>query len=402
MIIFAENSQTRAMISFEEGLYIIESIKVEPVKEYVSMGACLGRVLASSVFSDVDMPPFDKAAVDGFACRRSDLPGPLTVIETISAGATPLKRVGQRQCSKIMTGAIVPEGADCILMVEYVKANDDKTITFLKPSTSNNIAYRAEDVKKGQLVLEQGTLIRPQHIAMMAAVGYINPEVYRMPVLGIITTGDELVEPSDTPVGGQIRNSNAYQLMAQARQIGIHSVYAGIAPDDPDETRRVIEGTLENCDVLLITGGVSMGDFDYVPTVLESAGLDIKFRSLAVQPGKPTLFAERMGQFVFGLPGNPVSSFVQFELLVKPLLFRIMGSVYQPRIVNLPMATGYQRKRTDRKSFIPVKYALGKIEPLEYHGSAHIHAFEQAWGIMAMNIGEDNVKPGELRDVRQL
>jgi molybdopterin molybdotransferase len=179
-------------------------------------------------------------------------------------------------------------------------------------------------------------------------------------------------------------------------------VYAGIAPDNPDETQRIIEETLENCDVLLITGGVSMGDFDYVPAVLESAGLDIKFRSLAVQPGKPTLFAERNGKFVFGLPGNPVSSFVQFELLVKPLLYRIMGTVYQPRIVNLPMANGYQRKRTDRKSFIPVKYALGKIEPLEYHGSAHIHAFEQAWGIMAMNIGEDNVKPGELRDVRQL
>lgn len=390
------------MISFEEGLYIIESVKVNPVKENVGMTASLGRVLASSVVSDVDMPPFDKAAVDGYACRRADLPGPLQVIETISAGAIPVKRIGQQQCSKIMTGAIVPPGANCILMVEHIRVNDDKTITFLKPSTANNIAYKAEDVKKGQLVLEKGTLIRPQHIAMMAAVGCVNPEVYRLPVVGIITTGDELVEPNEFPTGGQIRNSNAWQLIAQSQHIGITSVYSGIAPDNADETRRMIEETLEKCDVLLLTGGVSMGDYDYVPAVLEAAGLDIKFRSLAVQPGKPTLFAQKDGKFVFGLPGNPVSSFVQFELLVKPLLYRIMGTVYQPRIVNLPMATGYQRKRTDRKSFIPVKYALGKIEPLEYHGSAHIHAFEQAWGIMAMNIGEDNVKPGELRDVRQL
>jgi molybdopterin molybdotransferase len=164
----------------------------------------------------------------------------------------------------------------------------------------------------------------------------------------------------------------------------------------------MIEEALKSSDVLLITGGVSMGDYDYVPSVIENAGFKIRFRSLAVQPGKPTLFAERHGKFVFGLPGNPVSSFVQFELLVKPLLYKIMGATYQPRTVKLPMATTYQRKRTDRKSFIPVKYELGKIEPIEYHGSAHIHSFEQAWGIMAINIGEDNVKPGELRDIRQL
>lgn len=402
MLIFAQLLAYPVMITFEEALSVVESAGVMPVKERVTMGECLGRILAANVYSDVDMPPFDKSAVDGYACRRADLPGPLNVIETIPAGVTPAKRILQQQCSKIMTGAIVPHGADCILMVEHVQLHADNTITFLKPTTSNNIAYKAEDVKNGQLVLERGIQIMPQHIAMMAAVGCVAPEVYKLPVIGIITTGDELVEPGELPIGGQIRNSNAYQLIAQAQLIGITSLYAGIAPDNPTDTQKIIEETLEVCDVLLITGGVSLGEFDYVPSVLEAAGLDIKFRSMAVQPGKPTLFAERGGKFVFGLPGNPVSSFVQFELLVKPLLFRIMGGTFQPRIVKLPMATGYQRKRTDRKSFIPVKYALGKIEPLEYHGSAHIHAFEQAWGIMSMNIGEDNVKPGELRDVRQL
>jgi molybdopterin molybdotransferase len=347
------------------------------------------------------MPPFDKAAVDGYACRRADLPGPLQVIETIAAGVIPTKRVLQQQCSKIMTGAIVPQGADCILMVENVQLLDEGNIIFLNSSTSNNIAYQAEDVKKGQLVLKQGIQIKSQHIAMMAAVGCVTTEVYKLPVVGVITTGDELVEPSIMPVGGQIRNSNAYQLIAQTKQMGITSLYGGIVPDNPSDTKKVIEETLEVCDVLLITGGVSLGDFDYVPDVIEAAGFEIKFRSMAVQPGKPTLFATRNGKFIFGLAGNPVSSFVQFELLVKPLLFKIMGGDFQPRIVKLPMATGYSRKRTDRKSFIPVKYALGKIEPLVYHGSAHIHAFEQAWGIISINIGEDNIKPGELREVRQ-
>ncbi|HLO90050.1 MAG: gephyrin-like molybdotransferase Glp [Chloroflexota bacterium] len=390
------------MISFEEGLSIVESVKVNPVKEYVPLLESLGMVLASDIYSDVDMPPFDKAAVDGYACRRIDILAPLSVIEVISAGTNPVKKIGQQQCSKIMTGAIVPNGADCILMVEHTKLNEDGTVSFIKPSTGNNIAYKAEDVKKGQLVLEAGIIIKPQHIAMMAAVGCTSPQVFKKPVIGIITTGDELVEPHLVPSGAQIRNSNAYQLMAQVSDIGMNSKYAGIAADTPEATLQMIEEALKSSDVLLITGGVSMGDYDYVPSVIENAGFKIRFRSLAVQPGKPTLFAERHGKFVFGLPGNPVSSFVQFELLVKPLLYKIMGATYQPRTVKLPMATTYQRKRTDRKSFIPVKYALGKIEPIEYHGSAHIHSFEQAWGIMAINIGEDNVKPGELRDIRQL
>lgn len=390
------------MISFEEALYIVENAVVSPRVESVSMLDALSRVLAGNVYSDVDMPPFDKAAVDGYACRRMDLPGPLKVVEVIPAGIIPVKTIKQGQCAKIMTGSIVPHGADCILMVEQTGQNSDGTISFLRNSTSNNIAYQAEDVRKGQLVLEAGTFIKPQHIAMLASVGCVDPLVYQKPVVGIITTGNELVEPGETPVRGQIRNSNAYQLIAQAHAAGVESRYAGIAPDTIEGTRDIISEALTWCDVLLLTGGVSMGDYDYVPAVLESMNMQIRFRSMAVQPGKPTLFAESGGKFVFGLPGNPVSSYVQFELLVKPLLYKIMGAAYKPRIVKLPMATGYSRKKSDRKSFIPVKYESGKIEPLDYHGSAHIHAFEKAWGIIALNIGEDNVKPGEIREVRQI
>lgn len=390
------------MISFEEALYIVENAVVSPRVESVSMLDALSRVLAGNVYSDVDMPPFDKAAVDGYACRRMDLPGPLKVVEVIPAGIIPVKTIKQGQCAKIMTGSIVPHGADCILMVEQTGQNSDGTISFLRNSTSNNIAYQAEDVRKGQLVLEAETFIKPQHIAMLASVGCVDPLVYQKPVVGIITTGNELVEPGETPVRGQIRNSNAYQLIAQAHAAGVESRYAGIAPDTIEGTRDIISEALTWCDVLLLTGGVSMGDYDYVPAVLESMNMQIRFRSMAVQPGKPTLFAESGGKFVFGLPGNPVSSYVQFELLVKPLLYKIMGAAYKPRVVKLPMATGYSRKKSDRKSFIPVKYESGKIEPIDYHGSAHIHAFEKAWGIIALNIGEDNVKPGEIREVRQI
>lgn len=390
------------MISFEEALAIINSSDVNTSIKEIRIIDSLGHVLASDIYSDIDMPPFDKAAVDGFACRRSDLPGPLKISETIAAGVVPAHKIGAMECSKIMTGAIVPQGADCIVMIEHTTIDSNGMVRFQKPSTANNIAYKAEDVSKGQLVLKKGTMIRPQHIAMMAAVGCVMPQVYSKPVIGILTTGDELVEPNEYPQFGKIRNSNAYQLVAQAKQIGINAHYFGIISDEIDETRKKITESIDLCDVLLITGGVSMGDFDFVPQVIEKAGFNIKFKSIAVQPGKPTLFAEMKGKYLFGLPGNPVSSFVQFELLVKSLLYRLMGAEYNPRIVKLPMAGSYSRKRTDRKSFIPVKYALGKIEPIDYHGSAHIHAYEQAWGIMTMNVGENSINPGELRDVRQL
>lgn len=390
------------MITFEEALAAIDDAGVVNLIEKVPLIECLGRVLADDLFSDVDMPPFDKSAVDGYACRRSDLPGPLKVIGIIPAGNDPNLKIKERQCAKIMTGAIVPAGADCVLMVEHTRTDSEGLVYFEKATTSNNIAYKAEDVRKDQKILKKGTVIKPQHIAMMAASGCVNPEVYKLPVIGILTTGDELVEPSEKPDFGKIRNSNAYQLIAQAKQIGMPVNYLGIAPDNPEDTKKLIVKALSVSDVLLITGGVSMGDYDYVPAVLDSLKMNIRFRSVAVQPGKPTLFAEKDGKYVFGLPGNPVSSFLQFELMVKPLLYKIMGTWYGSRIVKLPMATGYNRKRIDRKSFIPVSYSKGKIEPIEYHGSAHINAFEQAWGIMALEIGEDNVKPGELRDVRQI
>lgn len=391
------------MITFEEALAIVKNVAVKPVIEQVMLDKAVGRVLAEDICSDVEMPPFNKAAVDGYACRRAELPGPFEVLEVVPAGVLPQFPVGSGQCSKIMTGAMVPEGADTMIMVEHTETLPDGRIRFLKEKTSSNIAWRAEDVKEGQQVLQKGILLKPHHIAILASVGSANPAVYRRPVIGIISTGDELVEPWAKPGPGQIRNSNAHQLMAQARAIGLPVEYIGIATDTPGGTRKMMQEGFERCDILLLTGGVSMGDFDYVPDVMVELGVTILFKSIAVQPGRPTVFGTRGEQFLFGLPGNPVSSFVQFELLVKQLAFRLMGHDFKPAVVKLPMALEYNRKKAERKSFMPVRInSSGKIEPLDYHGSAHIHSYEGADGIMAMEIGETHIEAGALRDVRQL
>jgi molybdopterin molybdotransferase len=391
------------MITFEEALSIVNGIGVQPVPEKVRLEHAVGRVLAADVFSDVEMPPFNKAAVDGYACRLRDLPGPLEVIEVIPAGVVPDKIITSGVCSKIMTGAMVPEGADAIVMVEYTQTDDEGKVLFLRDKTSPNIAYQAEDVKIGQLVLRCGTQIKPQHIAMLAAVGVVEPQVYKAPVIGVISTGDELVEPDLKPGISQIRNSNAQQLMAQARQLGLESVYLGIALDTPESLENLMRIGFAQSDVLLLTGGVSMGDFDHVPSVLKAMNVELLFDSIAVQPGKPTVFGRKGDKFLFGLPGNPVSSFVQFELLVKQLVFRIMGHNGKPALLRLPLASDFSRRKAERKSFIPVNItAAGEIEPLQYHGSAHIHAYESAAGIMAVEIGETYIAAGTLRDVRQL
>lgn len=390
------------MITFEEAYEIVMQSAKELGKEHVRLDEALGRILAQDATADLDMPPFDKSAVDGYACKKADLGHEIEVVEVIAAGAQPLKSIGTGECSQIMTGAMVPKGADTVIMVEDTVKLDNNKIRFTGEKTAANICYTAEDTRSGQLVLEHGTFLRPQELAVMATFGIANPLVYKKPVVGVISTGDELVEPDVIPRISQIRNSNSTQTIAQAIGAGASYRYFGIAKDTEQATREKIELALNNSDILILTGGVSMGEFDYVPKVLHDLGITIRFRSLAVQPGRPTVFGVKMDKYIFGLPGNPVSSFVQFELLVKPLIYKLMGHNYKPQALKLPMGETYTRKKTTRKTLMPVCIKEGQVFPVEYHGSAHIHSFIYAHGILAIEIGKTELTKGDLVDVRQI
>jgi len=374
---------------------------VTTAEEPIGLAHSYGRVLYQDVYSDIDMPPFDKSAVDGYACRRADIGNKLTVIETIAAGQVPDKSLGENQCSKIMTGAMLPEGADCVLMVEDTLEIEENVVKLLNYSTANNICYQAEDVKTGELVLPKGTLLQPEQIAVMASVGCYSPLVSCKPRVGIISTGDELVEAKEIPSLSKIRNSNSYQLMAQAHKMNITGHYLGIAKDNVEATLEKIYKALEKKDVVLITGGVSMGDFDLVPDMMQKAGVEILFKSIAIQPGKPTVFGRKGDKFCFGLPGNPVSSYVLFELLVKPLLYKLMGHQYQPITFKMPFAMDYTRRRSDRMSVLPVRInPEGTVQPINYHGSAHIHSLTNAQAYAFIPLGETTINKGDMIDVR--
>jgi molybdopterin molybdotransferase len=396
------------MIAFEDALKLALDQAVVLGVESVSFEESPGRVLASPVVSDMDIPPFNKSAMDGFACRREDLGEALRVIEVIRAGVPPAKRIAKGECAQIMTGAIVPEGADTVIKVEECEVMEAAggqplTVRFSGASTASNISPRGEDLRLGQELLTAGTLLDVRHVPILATVGRVFVDVYRFPSVGVLSTGTELVEPGEKPGISQIRNSNAYQMIAQLSKMGIETDYYGIAEDDEEVTRNLIAEALDSNDILIMSGGVSMGEFDFVPTVLENLGISVIFKQLAIQPGKPTLFGKGNGKFVFGLPGNPVSSFFILELLVKPFLYKCMGHDWNPVVYRMKSGERIARKKTERLSWRPVRIGPdGCFYLVDYHGSAHIFSLRDATGIIPVPIGKQVIEKGELVDVRPI
>ncbi|PKP11547.1 MAG: molybdopterin molybdenumtransferase MoeA [Bacteroidetes bacterium HGW-Bacteroidetes-4] len=388
------------MILFEEALHIVlQKASLAPT-ESIHFSESAGRVLAADVLSDMDMPPFDKAAMDGFAIRESEINHDLEIIETIAAGQTPQKEISPGTAARIMTGAPVPKGADFVIQVELSETACNNRVAF-NGHPKNNIIYQGSDIKTGDVVLHKGQQLDARHIAVLASVGCTQVEVYKKPLVGIISTGDEIVEPSQKPTPSQIRNSNGHQLIAQVADSGAEPHYYGIVKDDYQLTRDAIEKGMNECDVLLLTGGVSMGDFDFVPKIMSDLGIDILFDKVAVQPGKPTTFGVKNNKVVFGLPGNPVSSFIQFDILVKPFIYKTMNADQFELTLKLPLASNYTRKKADRSAYIPVTINnKSQVVPANYHGSAHIFALPQSHGVAVIPRGVFQLKAGDWVDVR--
>jgi molybdopterin molybdotransferase len=391
------------MLSLEQALEIVLGSAREPGTERVGIAGALNRVLAQGIRSDIDMPPFNKAVMDGFACRRQDLGNELIVIETIAAGRPPQKTIGRNQCAKIMTGAVVPDGADCVIMKEYVRMSGEDRIRFVGEETSANVCVRGEDAKAGDTVLHKGTLLRAQHIAVLASVGCVEPVVAKRPRVGVIATGDELVEPGAMPGASQIRNSNSFQLAGQAASMGLSVNNYGIVKDAAGAMDKVFKKAFAENDVVVISGGVSVGDYDLVPGVLKGNNFELLFEKIAAEPGRPTVFGVWGDVYCFALAGNPVSCFVMFELLVKPFLYKMMGHDFRPAVSDRKLARTISRKKTERDSWRPVVFtAAGMVEPLGYHGSAHMVALCEADGLVCVPAGEKAIKKGSTVRVRQI
>jgi molybdopterin molybdotransferase len=389
------------MLPFDEAYKIVLDSAHTLGNERVDIAQAANRILAEDIKSDTDIPPRDISVFDGYACRRQDLASELEVVETISAGMPPKNTIGPSQCAKIMTGATVPEGADCVFMVELSENPTAGMVRFTGEETDDNIRPQGRDIKTGQVVLQSGTRIRPQDIAVLAMVGHAEVLVAKKPKVGIIATGDELVEPHLKPSPWRLRNSNGPQLAAQLQSLGALVTDYGIAKDTTGEIGGTFKEAAGENDVVLLSGGVSMGDFDLVPEILKQNDIELLFEKIALKPGKPTVFGISDGLYCFGLPGNPVSTFVVFELLVKPFLYKLMGHHYTPPNIRMPLDESLNRKDTERRGWMPVKITeAGRLRKVEYHDSGHINALCGADGLVCMEVGVAEIREGTVVQVR--
>ncbi|MDO8142559.1 MAG: molybdopterin molybdotransferase MoeA, partial [Candidatus Brocadiales bacterium] len=331
-------------------------------------------------------------------------PVELTVIEDIAAGYMPTKKVVRGQASKIMTGAAVPEGADAVVKFEETEdVSANNLVKILRAiDKGRNISKMGEDMKVGQIVLRKGMPIRPQEIGILATVGKSNVEVFSTPTVGIISTGTELVDVSSKPSAAQIRNSNGYSLASQARRLKADVELLGTVKDTKEEISRMIRRGLEK-DILILSGGVSMGEYDLVGDVMKDLNTHIYFEKVALRPGKPVIFGKKDKTFIFALPGNPVASFVTFELFIYPAIRKMMGFTDLHRTTvkaSLEVEILVKRKRREyRPAFLRMHNNQWFVSPVVWHGSADLLSTTRANCLLIVREDAEKLTVGQLVDV---
>jgi molybdopterin molybdotransferase len=370
--------------------------------ERVPLASARGRILAEEVLADRDAPPFDRSAMDGWAVRAEAIeavPLTLPVSGQVRAGSEPAGPLAPGSAVQIMTGAPVPAGATAVLPVERSRPSGEGRVELLEvPVSGAHIARRGSEVRAGERVLEAGRRLGAAQVAVLAAFGVARVPVGRRPRVAYLVTGDELVAVEATPRGAQIRNSNGPGLEQQIREAGGEPVSLGTAPDELEATASALESGLD-ADLLLVTGGVSAGVYDLVEDAFARFGIEIVFDRVAVKPGAPLVFGHRGGCLVFGLPGNPVSAQVTFELFVRPALLKLQGSAVlsRPRLEAELLAP--LRNASKRRAHLPVRlrFEAGRAlaEPIPSRGSADLVAHSRAHALAVLEAERTQAAAGE-------
>ncbi len=405
----AVSPEPAAIPSFEDARHIVEAHAAglrEPKIERVELLAAARRVLAASVVADRDIPPFPRSTRDGYAVRAADLgnvPTTLEVIGEIRAGAKPEEipvSVERCQAVSIMTGAPVPPGADAVVMVEYTSRRGVRVEISKAVAIGDNVVAQGAEARQGSRLLDKGIVLNEAAIALAASVGTLRLDVYKRPQVAVITTGDEIVGLDTVPGPTQIRNSNSYSLGVQIGRAGGDPVLLPIAADERQRLREIIEEGLQS-DVLLLTGGVSMGRYDLVEQVLAELGAEFFFTGAKIQPGRPVVFGRLPTEhkYFFGLPGNPVSTMVTFELFARPMIEALAGmSPRKLTFVHARLKSEIHIK-TGLKRFLPAvlsgEFENSEVELVAWQGSGDIAAVARANCYAVIPPDRDRIAVGE-------
>ena len=399
------------MITVQSAIEIILD-QIKPLDtERVDILSSLNRVLGETIHSVRPNPPWDNSAMDGYALKTDDIreaspenPVELKVVYDLPAGQAPKRGIVRGEAVRIMTGAPIPDGCDAVVMVEQTeKRSDGSVLIRTHASIGENIRLSGEDFEAGEAVLDEGTLIRPAEIGMLAALGVSNFLAYRRPKVALISTGDELVDINEIPGKGKIFNSNGYALSALVSECGAQPIHLGIARDTKESLREKLVAT-EGADCIITSGGVSVGDYDFVKDVLQEMGSEMVFWKVAIKPGKPLAFGMIGGKPAFGLPGNPVSSIVVFEQFVRPTLFRMAGRQNIFRKTLTACLTKDVKIIPDRMNLIRGELRMERndflVTPLEGQGSNLISSMVGANSFVIVPKGSMGFKKGSMVKVQ--
>lgn len=383
----------------------LELASVKPAVEVAPLENALGRVLAADAKADRDYPPFRRSARDGYAVRSADtgsIPTTLSCAGEARAGGFFQGELRARECVSIMTGAPVPEGADAVVMVEDTR-QDGAAITILKAAKSlDNVVAQACEAAADQVVLRAGSRLGAAEIGLLASIGAAPVTVFRQPTVAILSTGDELVPVESRPEWFQIRNSNSYALAAQVALAGGRPKVLGIAPDQPEALRRIFADGLQS-DLLLLSGGVSAGKYDFVESALADLGAEFYFDSVAIRPGKPVVFGRAQKTFFFGLPGNPVSAYVTFELFAKPAIGVLGGAAFEAPVFLEARISRPVSRREGLTAFVPARVSnvegSAVVEPVRWQGSGDLASLPAANCFIVLRPDRDSPQAGQAVEI---
>lgn len=400
------------MISVDEALDTILSQFAPLREEMVHILDSLGRVLAEDIYAPRDIPPMNNSAMDGYAVRAADTVGAspekpvvLTVIEDIPAGSVPQKEIRPGEAARIMTGAPLPAGADAVVRMEDTRKDGYKVYVSVAVPIGLDIRLAGEDVRRGEIVIPRGSVVRPAEVGMMAALGRSFVSVHQRPLVAILATGDELTNIDEVGEPWQIKSSNGFSTAAQVLECGAIPLQLGIAKDCREELVNKFRAA-GRADVIISSGGVSVGDYDLVKEVMQDIGNQMAFWQVAMRPGKPLAFGKLGGVPLFGLPGNPVSSMVSFEQFVRPALLKMMGHRRLFRkVIKAFITEGIAKKRGMRyfiRGVVEKSGGINLVRTTGEQGSGILKSLVLANGLIVLPEGMERVEAGDEVSVQLL
>jgi molybdopterin molybdotransferase len=374
------------MISISKAITIIQRESISLGTERIPLADAVGRILAEDIIADSDLPPFDRSQMDGYAVKADDTaatPAALKIVGESAAGSGWHKTLGRGEAVRIMTGAPVPAGADAVQKLELAREENGSVIISEPTAQDRFIVRKGTEIKKGAAVLKKGEQLNAANIAVPAAFGYAKVRVSRRPRVVIFSTGTEIIEINKRPKRDQIRNSNSLMLAALCREAGADPLVYPIIGDNVSDLRSQISVAVKKADILITTGGVSVGKYDLTKLALSELGAEIYFDKVALKPGKPTVFGKLKKAYIFGLPGNPVSAAVTFHLFVRLLFKKLQAASAASLDVGRAVCLDSVRPNTERDTYLPAKLFAShepqtEVKPLPWHGSSDFISLARA------------------------